>query len=141
MKKIFSVLILSIITSVMFASTTYNIENTNPSTGSLACSYSCTVTVSEHDANNNYQTLHGQTFNIAPTMNHNFTFTPDAGYTIDNSTMTVSAVTNSCTIATFGPSSATHSYNCISCSNIDDVTVWTNSGSLHWKINSDIIVH
>jgi hypothetical protein len=136
MKKIFSTLILSIIASVVFASTTYNIENTSPSTGSFACSYNCTVNVSAYDHNHNYISLTPQTFNISPTANHNFTFTAPAGYTIDDATMTVSPVTNSCTIQTFGPASATHPYNCVSCSDINKVTIWTNTSSLHWTIQA-----
>ncbi len=124
---------LSIFSSVMFASTTYNIENTTQ--GLLACTYSCTVTVSAYDRNHNYISLTPQTANIATTYNHNFTFTAPSGYYIDDATMTV---TTTCGI-TFGPSTETKPKSCNSCTDYNQVTHWTNSSSLHWQIQADTL--
>jgi hypothetical protein len=108
---------------------------------STSCTYSVTVSVQETNGSTN-NSLPSQAYTLAPGTSHVYTFTPQSGYWVNLSSLQFLAQTGSCSAITFGVSSNIGLGNCFSCTDQNQITEWTNTGSgnTSFEVRDQLIV-
>ena len=131
------------VTSLSFASFSFTVKNTSPTSGQFACTYSVTAWQICDGATPTPCCTAGCTggelcygpWVIAP--GATYTFTSSCSGSANWSSLSVTVKTGSCNAMTFGNSSSNAQGNCSSCTTSTYLTVWDKIANGQYEVRAD----